>query len=45
MNNFFGNASAAFLETGRILVLGMVGIFAVMLVIFALIALLNKVTK
>lgn len=35
----------SFMETMRIMGLGMAGIFAVMLVIFALIAVLNKVTK
>ena len=35
----------AFTETIRIMGLGMAGIFAVMLIIYAVIAILNKVTK
>ena len=34
-----------FLETGKITVLGMCGIFAVMIVIYLVITILNKVTK
>lgn len=36
---------ARFLETGKITMLGMVGIFAVMIVIYIVITVLNKTTK
>jgi len=36
---------ARFLETGKITVLGMVGIFAVMIIIYIVITVLNKTTK
>ena len=36
---------ARFLETGKITVLGMLGIFAVMIIIYIVITVLNKTTK
>ena len=39
------NIGQKFLETGKITVLGMLGIFAVMIVIYIVITVLNKTTK